>query len=138
MTTTATRNWITPGATVAVISTGRTTGIQQISMDTIDTVSDTLITTLGHRFDRETLEGPGDLAKMYDWRMANPASPEVRHGLAVQNRQKALRVVEKYQDALNAAPTDTEVIALLILSLNQYREAVINADAAAQLLQVSQ
>lgn len=132
------RNWISTGRTVAVISTGRHTGLKQITMDTIETIDGgNIVTTKGHKFDHATLEGPGDLAKMYDWRIANPETSEVRRDIAVQNREKALSVVRKYQDAMDADPTNWEAIGLLIQSLNRYRDTVIEADAAARRMQVS-
>lgn len=135
--TTENRTWLTPGATVAVISTGRHTGIKQISMDTVDTIGDKLITTMGHQFDLNTLEAPEDLAGMYLWRVADPESLQVKLDIAVQARERALTVVHKDQTRLDREPTSLSAVSLLIQGLNRYRDAIIEADKAAEELKVT-
>lgn len=133
--TTENRPWLTVGATVAVISTGRSTGMKQISMDTVDSIGDKLITTLGHQFDLNTLEATAGLHDMYLWRIDNPESPQVKLDLAVQAREKALAVLRRDQDRFDREPTSLSAVSLLIQGLNRYRDAIIEADKAAEALQ---
>lgn len=132
--TTETRPWLTVGATVAVISTGRTTCNMQISMDTVESIDDKVVTTLGHQFNLDTLEADVHRYHMYFWRIADPESLQVKHDLAVQVREKTLTAVLKDQARFEQDPTDLSALSLLMQGLNRYRDTVIEVERAAQAL----
>jgi hypothetical protein len=128
--TTQNPDWLTVGAKVAIVSTGRSTGTKAISFDTIETIDPQSIhTAKGHKFDIETLATPVGRHDMYLWRIADPDSPETKLGVAIQAREKSYRAVHKHQARLDRDPTNTDIISILLEALTQYKAFVLQAES---------